>query len=508
MFQPNRCRQLCHVQAAGQSSFLHNHLHHLSGRREQAPEKFHNPRFIKHDGFRILTEAQATRLLRDKQADWTPLINSAKDLSNAADKTFVFTFLAESVHAGQNALREELFQVAHETAKTIPATEDRAERLQLLASTMRDFDRTKAKVILKETVDTVCKIENSEGSQDAIRKSIVDLAYQIDPEYANSLSSLLDQDRGRGIARARIAYQEAKSRMLNGEAPTDNPKLSNPKELGDMAWELLGALNADRVKPLEISKAVETLEQVNQLPLRLGFPVISWFIENFLRKRGAAKESAPLLREMFEALLSASEVGGALLARAAGRSVGPFVIGGNTSSRTLIAAGQRAMSLGIIADWLEEQGEQFLYICDPYFGMKELEVLNVVLKAKPDLVVQIITSKKRQEQDRKNLTTSLAEAFEDYWRRNFSEQRPPETEIIIVGDDSQDLPVHDRWMLTGNGGIRLGTSFNQLGVSKDSEISRLTETEFNDRLQETKGLINREKLGKNGRKLQYETFWL
>jgi hypothetical protein len=79
---------------------------------------------------------------------------------------------------------------------------------------------------------------------------------------------------------------------------------------------------------------------------------------------------------------------------------------------------------------------------------------------------------------------------------------------VIVGDSGQDLPVHDRWMLSGKGGIRLGTSFNQIGVGKDSEISPLTEVEFEERLQETLSLMRREKLGKEGKRLRYETFWL
>ena len=134
--------------------------------------------------------------------------------------------------------------------------------------------------------------------------------------------------------------------------------------------------------------------------------------------------------------------------------------------------------------------------------------MNCVVKTKPDLKVHIITSKKRQETDRKNRALELNVAYSEYWRQNFSDQNPPDTEIVIVGDASQDLPVHDRWMLSGNGGIRLGTSFNQIGYGKDSEISTLTPVEYEERLRETESLLRREKLGRNGRRLGYETFWL
>ncbi len=147
-------------------------------------------------------------------------------------------------------------------------------------------------------------------------------------------------------------------------------------------------------------------------------------------------------------------------------------------------------------------------LCDPYFGMKELEALELVLKTKPELTVRVITSKKKQEQDANGSVLPLDEAYLQYWTRNFSDQPPPDTEIVIVADASNELPIHDRWWLSGNGGIRMGTSFNQIGIGKDSEISRLTSSQYEERLAETNNLLNRGKLAKTGQKLRYETFWL
>src|SRR5579859_2296542 len=42
-------------------------------------------------------------------------------------------------------------------------------------------------------------------------------------------------------------------------------------------------------------------------------------------------------------------------------------------------------------------------------------------------------------------------------------------------------PVHDRWWLTKDAGLRLGTSFNGLGMTKDSDISSLSSQEISDR---------------------------
>ena len=477
--------------------------------RRLSSTKFPNPRFIKHDGFAILANAQAERLLRERQANWEPLVQRANAMTNVADKVYVLTFLADVMHSGLVDQRSTLFDSARQLALSIPSFEDQVERLYLLADALRDFDKAKSKLVIGEAVNIVLRISQDEPSVDELRRNLVDLAYQIDPEYATTLSSQLDQDDGRKIARARVAYQKAKESVRDTNASLEELSETELEDFQGIAWGLLGSLNADRIKPREVVNSLAILGRADGLPIHEGFPILSWFIENLVRRRGDSREATTLLRDMFEGVLSASEVGGAIMARAAGRAIGSIR---PTSSRstggTLIEAGQREGAVKKLTTWLEDVGEQFLYICDPYFGMTELDILELVLKTKPDLKVHIITSKKRQETDRKNRALELNVAYSEYWRQNFSDQNPPDTEIVIVGDASQDLPVHDRWMLSGNGGIRLGTSFNQIGYGKDSEISTLTPVEYEERLRETESLLRREKLGRNGRRLGYETFWL
>jgi hypothetical protein len=64
-----------------------------------------------------------------------------------------------------------------------------------------------------------------------------------------------------------------------------------------------------------------------------------------------------------------------------------------------------------------------------------------------------------------------------HWRR-ISDQDPPEPEIVIVGiESSGKSPIHDRLWLIKEGGLRMGTSFNSLGKTQHSSITRLSEAE-------------------------------
>jgi hypothetical protein len=78
---------------------------------------------------------------------------------------------------------------------------------------------------------------------------------------------------------------------------------------------------------------------------------------------------------------------------------------------------------------------------------------------------------------------------------------------VIIGTQSKgELPIHDRWWLTRNAGLRLGTSFNGLGFNKVSEISALSKEELEARMAETEQYIQRLKRDRLGDKLNLFIF--
>ena len=108
------------------------------------------------------------------------------------------------------------------------------------------------------------------------------------------------------------------------------------------------------------------------------------------------------------------------------------------------------------------------------------------------------------------MTTPWDEAYRHHWRIHISaNQDPPDTEIVIVGTTSGgELPIHERWWLTHGGGLRIGTSFGSLGISRDSEISFCTEEEAIKReADEVDPLLQRKKEHR-GEKLLYSLFTL
>jgi len=171
----------------------------------------------------------------------------------------------------------------------------------------------------------------------------------------------------------------------------------------------------------------------------------------------------------------------------------------------VIKEGDREVAHRFLADWLARNARSYLTVVDQYFGPNDLSMLLMVPAATPDLRVRVLTS--GQHQDRSVGTTDIAEFYRRAWR-DISDQDPPPTEVVVLRLEKTGLsPVHDRWLLTMNAGLRLGTSFNSLG-SKISEISVLTPAEAALRDEEIRPYLERERRSYEGQRLQYFSFTL
>ena len=145
-------------------------------------KKFPNSRFITHDGFGILAEGQATRLLKERAAQWQPLTDRARALRNAADRAFVIAFLAEMMHSGLSSERGAMVREAKLAADAIPSLIDRVDRYRLIAGVAFDLDQAFARQVFSEAMNSVAQ-KNSQECEEA-RRQLVDSAYQVDVDFA------------------------------------------------------------------------------------------------------------------------------------------------------------------------------------------------------------------------------------------------------------------------------------------------------------------------------------
>jgi hypothetical protein len=102
----------------------------------------------------------------------------------------------------------------------------------------------------------------------------------------------------------------------------------------------------------------------------------------------------------------------------------------------------------------------------------------------------------------------LEDLYVNTWRTMF-DQNPPRAKITIIGGErGKQSPIHDRWLVTSSAGLRLGTSFNSLGLTKDSEISEMSPDDAEGKLAQIDQYLNRERTEHDGEKLRLASFWL
>jgi hypothetical protein len=210
--------------------------------------------------------------------------------------------------------------------------------------------------------------------------------------------------------------------------------------------------------------------------LEQTYPIFAWVIQNAVNRFAQTDLAKTTLRSIYEATLLGIGLVEKMDIRASAqiRRTKTFA---DTSSinvfDTVIHAGERDIVLQMLRNWFESEVRDYLLICDAFFGPDDLTLLKLLKEVNPGCEVSILTSAKHQLKPK--ISTPWDDAYRDYWRVKISDQRPPSTTIVIAGTQTKhESPVHDRWWLTKGSGLRVGTSFNSLGITKLSEISKLS----------------------------------
>ena len=352
-------------------------------------------------------------------------------------------------------------------------------RLVDLASMMMDTESGLAKSCLRSAMEAIAKRDAS-GFR-FIQRKIVDLAFKLDPDLAGSLASLADDDPARGYARTelnrRLETLKLKKQIIDALPSGEDVPTQHKTEFPRAAWMVLGSLNAGRATSIPLEHTRESIRFAANYPLREAYPILAWIVENAVQRLSSNPSQAnTMLRQVLEATLLAAEISARMASRFSGRiQRAKHRVALQEDDRSLlVSAGSRERALQFLRDWFTHDMKDYLKINDEYFGPSDLEVLMLLRSASPRCKVYILTSKKHHSQEG---TSSPDVEYLQQWRR-ISDQDPPETEIVIVGiESSAKSPIHDRWWLTEGGGLKIGTSFNSLGKTQDSSITRIPESE-------------------------------
>ena len=236
---------------------------------------------------------------------------------------------------------------------------------------------------------------------------------------------------------------------------------------------------------------------------------MAWATQNAIARLANSREATQVISRLFGSFADATDLCMSFYARTAERrhQTGHSLTVVSERDGRVIRPWSREEALSYIRCWVEQNAAHYIKIHDPYFDPTCL-VLQIIASVKPDCRVQICTSLRHQERWCRQ-GGSISSVYSSYWRTNVSDQAPPDTEIVVCGRLTDGIsPIHDRWWVTENAGLRIGTSLNSLGEARISEISQISCSQVTEIEEQINGLLERRTRECGGDRVVYESFTL
>lgn len=465
---------------------------------------------IQHDGYTIISLAQVYRITQSRVQDWHDLIIKAKQVYNLSDQAFILTAILSSMPKKDKNTYDQIILDTSHLIEEIPALIDRIRRYEILSKTVYDIDKIQSKKYLDLGMQAA--IKNDEPEAYSAQRRIIDFAYsKFGAEYATALAALADDDPARQKAKKNLSEQLELQKIKRDivEQAVTRHGTDIIDKYSQICWQLLASLNGNRIKTYQMEVLRNYIEVSSILPIQESFPILSWIIQNTVKRYFNTEQARTIIRNIFDTLMMVTELSSKMakfssdqMVRAKSLTIQP-----DQGNVVIIHAGEREYALQVIKEWFEQYVREYIKICDQYFSPVDLDVLQLLQEVNPSCRVEILTSKKQQQKE--DVSKPWEEAYRDYWRIRISDQLPPQTDIVIVGTEKTgDSPIHDRWWITEGSGLRIGTSFNFLGLKKSTEISQLTEEEALSMEKEMDQFLYRQVREYNGEKLQFTSFSL
>src|SRR5574340_1710186 len=266
------------------------------------------------------------------------------------------------------------------------------------------------------------------------------------------------------------SLNKAKRDIANAKAVKDIRQYDS-QLMPDAVWRNVASLLAGRLETKRVEVIAEYVLASGKNPLSAAYPTLTWYLENASKKYSAPQDVSKHILPVTEAILLSTEMAMTVLVKESEKTASFSVPVSLTqaSDGAVICAGDRDQALKYISTWLSANAVSYVKYSDPYFGPDDLPFLKMMLSECPECKAFILTSKSHLQ---KNGALDV-EKFQDAWKK-LSDQDPPETEIIILSAaDGNKGVIHDRWLLSKDCGLRIGTSFNSIGIGKLTEISEM-----------------------------------
>jgi hypothetical protein len=436
------------------------------------------PDGITHKGYSLVLAACRLQIQDATENQWRDLAKAIDAIPNLADQVLIMAIIADHSPSKLNEMRADLLSKAQNLVKSIPSPIDQIGRLEAIASCAESFDRDRAKSCLQDATELVSRAKDFRDDEGR-RRSLIDIAHRIDSDFAVSLADKLDQDpaiQKRRKVSGRTKLKKVLRELGNGD-PEEKLAGLTAEETVELCEMMLPGLHDNSVANVRVPRIAEFISRFASLPFRDTSGALAWVIENSVHVHMNTPYGKTHLVQLFGACASACELSIRLMSWAAGYQYGDseaIELSLDADGTEVIEPGERTKAIDLIARWIGDLRPESVRICDPYFSPNDLDIIKLISQVSPGTTIQILAGEKKQLELGMHIACDVE--YQQHWR-TLSQQNAPTTDIVIAGlANNHECPIHERWILAGGKGLRLGTSFSGLGKVRVSEISYLSDT--------------------------------
>lgn len=434
---------------------------------------------VDHLGYLIVSEACIQHFSLDhpnsqaQQLAFDVLEKKAQSIPNIADRSFVLSILA--AECGHRKKKTEFIRSAFEEANKIISVREKIHRYETALETASEFAPDIFNEKIKQIHEEIFKLDESELFP-TFRK-LVDLAFKHDKNLAQRLISSLDTDPGRKKltepATDHFDKLELEKAVLNDYSQFN--KIKDRRQMGNIAWKMLGQLNADKRNTRDIDQTMAIIRTASKAPFLYSAPLFEFFLQNAIKHDSSGNT---LLNSLFDSTYQNAELCYRLICNLSNKNSSNMVYSHTDSENIFIARpGYRKEALEFIGKTMKLSGSHDIYIIDPYFSEKDISIVKSISEWCYGSRITVLTSCEASGDFNRF-------SYSSEWNKVSSEDTPQAIFIRVTNHSVSSTtnaksPFHDRWILMYDRlqGLNIGTSLNSVGLNKASRISTIDEKE-------------------------------
>jgi hypothetical protein len=305
------------------------------------------------------------------------------------------------------------------------------------------------------------------------QRNLIDTIHKIDEKLCNELIEsvdCLDKIDNKKLIKKHHSRLELLKKIKNNQTIQEKEK-ENQNNLLYAIYNSLMLLNSGKLSPKKLQDLNKIIDISYSIPIDKSIVIYLYYLENISKKvypRGEDDKIKELLIENIKHTFDIFDFLKRLHVQNFKEKTNISLNIIENSNNISIEIGEREKAKSYIKDWILNEAKNKIIIIDSYFGYEDLELIRLISTINNDIELCILGNKALD----KNLTLTR-------WKEISSENFPI-SEFVFASKQDSSSPFHDRYIfsLENNKALRLGTSFNQMGLKKATEISKLEGNDF------------------------------